>query len=51
MWRPTLNTTFDGNNGYSLNVSIPTVQGSIQCVREGEYVIGGTGGKNNGTYI
>jgi hypothetical protein len=51
MWRPTLNMTFDGNNGYSLNVSIPTVQGSIQCVREGEYVIGGTTGKNNGTYV
>jgi hypothetical protein len=51
MWRPTLNETFDGNNGYSLNVSIPNVQGSIQCVREGEYVIGGVTGKNNGTYV
>jgi len=51
MWRPTLNMTFDGNNGYSLNVSIPAVSGSIQCVREGEFVIGGTAGKNNGTYV
>ena len=51
MWRPTLNQTFDGNNGYSLNVTIPTVQGSIRAVREDEYVIGGTSGKNNGTYI
>jgi len=51
MWRPTLNETFDGANGYSLNVSIPEVQGSIQCVREGEFVIGGTAGKNNGTYV
>jgi hypothetical protein len=46
MWRPVLNMTYDGNNGYSLNVSIPAVSGSIQCVREGEFVIGGTGGKN-----
>lgn len=51
MWRPTLNMTFDGNNGYSINVTIPTVQGSIRCVREGEYIIGGTAGKNNGTYV
>jgi hypothetical protein len=51
MWRPTLNETFDGNNGYSLNVSIPAVSGSILCVREGEFVIGGTAGKNNGTYV
>jgi len=51
MWRPVLNMTYDGNNGYSLNVSIPAVQGSIRCVREGEFVIGGTAGKNNGTYI
>ncbi len=51
MWRPTLNETFDGNNGYSLNVSIGDVQGSIRCIREGEFVIGGTSGKNNGTYV
>jgi len=46
MWRPELNRTFDGNNGYSLNVSIPNVQGSLLCVREGEFVIGGTSGNN-----
>jgi outer membrane protein assembly factor BamB len=47
MWRPTLNETFDGNNGYSLNVSIPEVEGSLLCVREGEFAIGGTGGQND----
>jgi hypothetical protein len=46
MWRPTLNKTFDGNNGYSLNVSIPAVSGGILAIREGEFVIGGTGGTN-----
>jgi hypothetical protein len=46
MWRPTLNQTFDGNNGYSLNVTIPAVSGGILAVREGKYVIGGTGGTN-----
>jgi hypothetical protein len=52
MWRTYLNYTFDGNNGYSLNVTLPwtTSAGSILTVREGEYVIGGTAGKNNGTY-
>ncbi len=50
-WRPGLNETYDGNNGYSLNMSIPDVQGIIQVVREDQYVIGGTSGKNNGTYI
>jgi hypothetical protein len=51
LWRPGLNVTYDGNNGYSINVSIPAVQGSIQTIREDLYVIGGTGGKNNGTYV
>jgi outer membrane protein assembly factor BamB len=46
MWRPTLNVTFNGNNGYTLNVSIPTLPGGILAVREGEYVIGGTSGTN-----
>jgi hypothetical protein len=52
MWRTYLNRTYDGNNGYSLNVSLPwsSSAGSIATVREGEYVIGGTAGKNNGTY-
>jgi outer membrane protein assembly factor BamB len=47
MWRPYLNHTFDGNNGFSLNVSIPDVSGSIMAVREGEFIIGGTEGANN----
>ncbi|MCW4019105.1 MAG: PQQ-binding-like beta-propeller repeat protein [Candidatus Bathyarchaeota archaeon] len=51
MWRPDLNNTFDGNNGYSLNVSIPEVQGSILAIREDQYVIGGTSGKNNGDTV
>ncbi len=46
MWRPGLNVTYDGRNGFSLNVSIPNVQGSILAVREGQYVIGGTSGMN-----
>ena len=47
MWRPTLNMTFDGNNGFSLNVSIPDLPGSILAVREGEFIIGGTAGQND----
>ncbi|MCW4006734.1 MAG: hypothetical protein NWF04_09125 [Candidatus Bathyarchaeota archaeon] len=51
MWRPTLNATFDGNNGYSLNVTIPDMSGaSIRAVREDQFVIAGTSGKNNGSY-
>jgi hypothetical protein len=48
MWRPTLNKTFDGNNGYSLNVSIGSdISGTIYAVREGNMIIGGTAGKNS----
>jgi len=47
MWRPGLNVTYDGRNGFSLNVSIPAVQGTIYAVREGQYVIGGTTGQND----
>jgi len=46
MWRPTLNATFDGNNGYSLNVTVPSLPGSIRAVREGDFVIGGSAGNN-----
>ncbi len=46
-WRPGINVTYDGNNGFSLNASIPAVQGSIYCVRENQFVIGGTAGKND----
>jgi hypothetical protein len=47
MWRPILNATFDGNNGYSLNVSIPAdISGTIYAVREGDQIIGGSSGSN-----
>ena len=46
MWRPTLNETFDGNNGYSLNVSMPSLPGSIRAIREGDFIIGGDAGNN-----
>ncbi|MCW3996868.1 MAG: hypothetical protein NWE98_12060 [Candidatus Bathyarchaeota archaeon] len=46
-WRPYLNYTFDGSHGYSINVTIPAVQGTIRAVREDQYVIGGTQGSNN----
>jgi len=49
MWRPGLNMTYDGRNGFSLNASIPAVQGSIITVREGKYLIG-VNGKVNDTY-
>ena len=49
MWRPYLNWTFDGNYGFSLNASIPNVTGTIYAVREGQYVIGGSAGKQNTT--
>ena len=53
MWRPFLNYTFDGRQGFSLDV--PTVNlnnaGSVQTIREGKYIIGGLLGKNNGTFV
>jgi hypothetical protein len=51
LWRPGLNVTYDGSHRFSLNASIPAVQGSILAVREDQYVVGGTTGKNNGTYV
>ena len=48
MWRPYLNRTFDGNDGYSLNVTIPqAVTGTVRAVREGQYIIGGPAGQND----
>jgi hypothetical protein len=48
MWRPDLNATYDGNNGFSLNVSVPEdLTGSIRQIIEGEYIIGGTSGQND----
>ncbi|XES78441.1 MAG: PQQ-binding-like beta-propeller repeat protein [Candidatus Bathyarchaeia archaeon] len=42
----------DGNQGWSLNVTItPAMKGSLLTVRQDDFVIGGTAGKNNGTYI
>jgi hypothetical protein len=43
--------TFDGLTGFSLNVSIPDVQGSILDVVPGKYVIGGVAGKHNNTHV
>ncbi len=37
-------STVDGANGYSLNVSVPDLAGSIRAIREDEYVIGGNTG-------
>ena len=57
MWRPDFNATFDGNNGFSMNVSVSSIlgprnsvlneTGSIRAVREGEMVIVGTNGRND----
>jgi hypothetical protein len=49
MWRPGLNEIYDGDHGYSLNVSIPDVQGNFFAVREDQFAIGGTSGKHNST--
>jgi hypothetical protein len=48
-WRPYLNYTYDGSHAYSLNVSLPwaSSSGSIQTIREGKYIIGGSPGSNN----
>ena len=37
----------DGSQGFSLNVSVPDLDGSIRAVREGEFIIGGTSGQND----
>jgi len=57
MWRPYFNYTFDGNNGFSLNVSIASIlgpqnsilnqTGTIRAVRSDQYVIVGTDGRND----
>ncbi len=50
MWRPYMNYTFDGRNGYSINVTMPTSitsgQTTIRAVRENQYIIGGSTGSN-----
>jgi hypothetical protein len=58
MWRPYLNTTFDAQYGYSLNVSIPNNDPIQQIVEGKELVTGytqisrmfGSNPLNNGTY-
>ncbi len=50
MWRPYLNVTFNGNYGFSLNVSTANVQGSILEIIPEQQIIGGTPGKRNATY-
>jgi hypothetical protein len=52
-WRPNFNQTFDGTNGFVINVTAPNIlnAGSIIQVREGQYIIGGLAGKNNGSYV
>ncbi len=48
LWRPDLGEVHDGNNGFSLNVSIPSdLTGSILAVVEGDYILGGTSGSND----
>jgi hypothetical protein len=57
MWRPYLNYTFDGNIGYSMNVSVANINGpqnavinqtgTIRAVRPDKYVIVGTDGRND----
>jgi len=58
-WRPEGRSVHDGNNGWSLNVSLATADvegprntilnqtGTIRAVREGEYIIVGTQGRND----
>jgi hypothetical protein len=57
MWRPAGRTMHDGSKGFSLNASLGNIYGprnallnetgSIRAVREDEYVIIGTGGRND----
>jgi hypothetical protein len=57
MWRPYPNATFDGRNGYSMNVSIASIlgprntvlneTGTILAVRADDFVIVGTAGRND----
>jgi hypothetical protein len=58
MWRPYLNTTFDGQYGYSINASVPNSDGILQVVEGKEVITGymqipvGFGSRplNNGTH-
>ena len=47
-WRPERLDVYDGNNGFSMNVSVESTMGaSIQEVKPNEFVIVGTGGQND----
>jgi hypothetical protein len=51
---PTYNGYYihDGNTGFSLNVSIASTVGTtVQAIREGEYIILGNQGSNDGTTV
>jgi hypothetical protein len=51
-WRPDYHAVHDGNTGFSLNVSIPNISSTtIQCVRDGEYIIVGTTGSNTASGV
>jgi hypothetical protein len=57
-WRPltqgtstTSRNIWDGRNGFSLNVSIPAVQGTIRAIRVDDKIIGGTTGSNDGNNV
>jgi hypothetical protein len=51
VWRPRLGSVCDGSHGFSLNISIPNVQGGIREVREGNMIVGGNAGSNDGVAI
>jgi hypothetical protein len=47
-WRPASSAVYDGNNGYSMNVSVESTQGAgIKMVYSGDSVIVGTSGQND----
>ncbi len=52
-WRPAQTPVVDGNTCWSLNVSIPVVQGTVRAVVVGQEIIGGTTGEYyaNGTIV
>ena len=52
-WRPAQTPIVDGNTCWSLNVSVPVVQGTVRAVVVGKEVIGGTTGEyySNGTIV
>lgn len=57
MWRPSSSAPFNGNNGFSMNVSVASIYGprnailnqtmTVLAVRPDQYVIVGTNGRND----